>query len=98
MRIQRYGDPPYGSLWRQPWLQIALRPLVAMPSVPLVHRYGQRCAWDITGSKGPQEGGVTSTPIRLTTPTLPTLPLRRPLTGHRSQVACERVGGGLHSH
>jgi hypothetical protein len=98
MRMQKHGDPPRGNLWRQPWLRIALRPFVAMPSVLPVHRYCRRCGWDITALKEPREGGAPSTPTLPTAPTLPTLPLRRPLAGHRSQVACERVGGGLHLH
>ena len=98
MRMQKRGDLPCVHLWRQPWLRIALGPFVAMPSVLPVHRYCRRCGWDITARKEPREGGATSTPTLATAPTLPTLPLRRPLAGHRSHVACERVGGGLHSH
>jgi hypothetical protein len=98
MRMQKHGDPPCGHLWRQVRLRIALRPFVAMSSVLPVHRYCRRCGWDITALEEPQGGTVPRTPRLLTAPTLPTLPLRRPLAGHRSKVACERVGGGLHSH
>ena len=98
MRMQKHGDPPCGHLWRQPWLRIALRQFVAMPSVLPVHRYCRRCGWNFIALKGPREGGATGTPASPTAPTLPMLPLRRPLVGQRGLVACERVGGGLHSH
>jgi hypothetical protein len=98
MRMQKHGDPPCGQLRRQPWLRIALQQFVAMSSVLPVHRYCRRCGWDITALKGSREGGATGTPTLPTAPTLPMLPLRRPLAGHRGLVACERVGGGLHSY
>jgi hypothetical protein len=97
MRMQKHGDPPCGHLRRQRQLRIALQPFVATPSVLPVHRYCRRCDWNITALKEPWRGDATSTPGSLTAPTLSTLPLRRPLAGPRSQVARERVGGGLHS-
>jgi hypothetical protein len=98
MRIREHGDPPCGYLRRKLRSGIVLRPLIAMPSVRFARRLGQRNHWDITALKGPREGGAASTPTAASTSTLPTLPLRRPRTGRRSQAACERVGGGLRSH
>jgi hypothetical protein len=97
MRMQKHGDPPCGHLRRPRRLRTAPRSFVTMPPVPPVHRYCRRCGWDITALKEPWGGDATSTPRLLTAPTLPTLPLRWPLAGLRSQVARERVGGGLHS-
>jgi hypothetical protein len=98
MRMQKHGDPPCGHLRRQPWLRIVLRQFVAMPSVLPVYRYCRRCGWNFIALKGPWKGGATGTPALPTAPTLPMLPLRRAPGGHRGLVACERVGGGLHSH
>jgi len=92
--MQKHGDTPCGHLWRQPRLRIALRPFVAMSSVLPVHRYCRHCGWDITALKEPREGDAPGTPTLPTALTLPMLPL----AGHRGLVACERVGGGLHSH
>jgi hypothetical protein len=98
MRMQKHGDPPCGHLRRQQRLRIAPRSFVATLSVLPVYRYCRRCGWNITALKELWGGDATSTPRLLTAPTLPMLPLRRPLAEPRSQVARERVGGGLYSH